>query len=613
MLILAQAITKSFGPVKVLRGADLQINEGDRIGLIGLNGAGKSTFLKILLGEIKPDTGELVRRTDKIGYLQQFAESSSSVTVREVLHRPYGHIESVEIRMHELDDMMTSGKDIDWNAVAAEYSDLEAQLAKFKVQDEDKLVRSLEKVGLSVDLMDRDMESLSGGERTKVMISRILVQAEECDLLVMDEPTSHLDIVTVEWLEDYIIKTHCAVLVISHDRYFLDKIATRMVEISGGKTREYKGNYTDFVDKKTMDVERMQKEYEKYANKKKHEEEVIDQMIRDCKYLSSHKSREKTAAKMEVKDRPEDVKDISVKMQSVQKSGKNVFLAHNLTVAYGDDVVLKNVEIDIQKGDKIGVFGGNGEGKSTLIKALLGQIPSTGELWLAPGAKMGYYSQHHEGLDLMLTAEEQLVHAVGSDRRGDARAMLSKLLLEGDDVEKPMKMLSGGQRAKVALSLLLLNGTNLLILDEPTNYLDIPAKNAMEAALEEYDGTVMVITHDRYFLDNICTRVIEVKDHTAITYAGNYSDMKAHEKPNSVILEAEEFRVLAPFTEWVTRKKFSKGDKVMIVPAEMKNYQAAFDQGKLKSTGNKRKITVPVALDDSASKESTFTIHRSNS
>lgn len=610
MLLRAQAITKSFGPVRVLNGADLQVNEGDRIGLIGLNGAGKSTFLKILLGEIKPDTGELTRSTDRIGYLEQFAESSSTVTVRDVLNRPYGHVESIEARMRELDDLMASGQDIDWNATAGEYSELEAQISKFNVQSEDKLIRSLGKVGLSKEFMDRTMDSLSGGERTKIMISRILVQADECDMLIMDEPTSHLDITTVEWLEDYLIKTRCAVLVISHDRYFLDRVALRTVEISGMKTREYKGNYTTFVEKKTLDLERMEKEYNKYSSKKKHQEEIVEQMIRDCKYIATHKTREKMIAKMEEKEKPDDVKAIAVKMQSVQKSGKNVFLAHNLSVGYGDEMVLENVEIDIQKGDKVGVFGGNGEGKSTLIKALLGKIPTKGELWLAPGAKLGYYSQHHEGLDLMLTAEEQLIRVVGADRRGDARAMLSKLLLVGDDVEKPMSTMSGGQRAKVALSLLLLNGTNLLILDEPTNYLDIPAKNAMEGALEEYDGTVIVITHDRYFLDNVCTKVIEVKNHTAITYAGTYSEMKIREEPKEVMVEAEEFRVLQPFTEWVTRRKFVKGDKVLITPDAMKNYQSALDQDKLKSTGNHKRIPVS---EESAPEDPAFTIHRAGS
>ena len=278
MLIKAQSITKAFGPHKVLKDVSLQINEGDSIGLIGVNGAGKTTFLKIMLGEMKPDTGELTRNTERVGYLEQFAEDSPDVTVRDVLGRPYGHIENIKRRLREIEEQMMAGGDIDWNALAEENASLEAQLAKSDMDDEGNKIAALEKVGLSTDLMDRPMSTLSGGERTKVMLSRIVVQANDCDILVMDEPTSHLDITTVEWLEDYLIDSHCSVLVISHDRYFLDKIATRMLEIDHGKSREYKGNYSDFIMKKMIDLDRMEKEYRKYATQKKKQEEIAKQL-----------------------------------------------------------------------------------------------------------------------------------------------------------------------------------------------------------------------------------------------------------------------------------------------------------------------------------------------
>ena len=306
MLIKAQSITKAFGPHKVLKDAfgphkvlkdvSLQINEGDSIGLIGVNGAGKTTFLKIMLGEMKPDTGELTRNTERIGYLEQFAEDSPDVTVRDVLGRPYGHIENIKRRITEIEEQMMAGGDIDWNALAEENAALEAQLAKSDMDDEGNKIAALEKVGLSTDLMDRPMSTLSGGERTKVMLSRIVVQANDCDILVMDEPTSHLDITTVEWLEDYLIDSHCSVLVISHDRYFLDKIATRMLEIDHGKSREYKGNYSDFIMKKMIDLDRMEKEYKKYATQKKKQEEIARQLHADQWYMTTHKTREKLIA-----------------------------------------------------------------------------------------------------------------------------------------------------------------------------------------------------------------------------------------------------------------------------------------------------------------------------
>ncbi len=281
MLIKAQSITKAFGPHKVLKDVSLQINEWDSIGLIGVNGAGKTTFFRIMLGEIKPDTGELIRRTERIGYLEQFLENSEEFTVRDVLGRPYRHIEGLKRRLKEIEDIMAAGGDIDWNALAVENADLESQLTKSDMENEKNQVRALEKVGLSADIMDRTMDSLSGGERAKVMLSRIIIQADDCDLLMMDEPTSHLDINTMEWLEDYLIKMHCSLLVISHDRYFLDKIATRMLEIDHGKSREYKGNYSDFIMKKMIDLDRMKKEYRKYANQKKRQEEIARQLHYD--------------------------------------------------------------------------------------------------------------------------------------------------------------------------------------------------------------------------------------------------------------------------------------------------------------------------------------------
>lgn len=598
MLFKAQSIVKSFGPLKVLKDANLQINEGDSIGLIGINGAGKSTFLKILLGMEKPDTGELIVNTNRIGYLEQFAESSPDVTVRDVLGRPYGHIENIRKRMREIEEQMASGEDVDWNSIASEYSQLEKDLAQNDMKDEKNLFSALAKVGLSEDMMDRSMDSLSGGERTKVMLSRVLVQADECDILIMDEPTSHLDIDTVEWLEDYLLKTHCSVLVISHDRYFLDKIATRMVEIDHGATREYKGNYSDFITKKMLDLDRMEKEYRKYASQKRKQEEIAEKLHKDQWYLTTHKTRQKLIKKMEEKEKPETNKDITVRIQAAPKSGKNMILTKDLSVELGGKMILEHVNLDINKGDKIGIFGANGEGKSTLIKAILGEVPSGGELWLAPGAMVGYYSQHHEGLDLRLTAEEQLLLVIGKDRRGDARQILARMLLTGEDVEKPMSSLSGGQRARVAMCMMLLEQTNLLVLDEPTNYLDIPAKHAVEEALTEYDGTILVVTHDRYFLDTVCNRTIEVKNGKAVMRPGTYSESKGKPNVREVVMDADEYRVMSPFTNWVLGRKFGKGERVLITPNEVASYQWALDQGKLKKTGGRQRKKVNVSTEE---------------
>lgn len=603
MLLKALSIAKSFGPVKVLKDVSLQINDGDGIGLIGVNGAGKTTFLKILLGEIPPDTGEIMRNTEKIGYLPQFAESSPDVTVREVLGRPYGHIERINERMNAIEERMASGDVTDWNAIAEEYSRLESALKSSNEDDERRILAAIEEVGLSSEVMDRTMDTLSGGERTKIMLTRVLVQAEECDLLILDEPTSHLDIETVEFLEDFILDSGCALVVISHDRYFLDKVVTRVSEISNGKSREYKGNYSDFVMKKGIDMERMEKEYRRYTSKKRTQEEIAEELHKDQWFSALHKTREKLISKMEVKEKPEETESITVRIQAAKKSGKNVITAKGLSVELGGRMILKDVDIDIMKEDRIGIFGANGEGKSTLVKALIGEIPSEGELWVAPGAKIGYYSQNHEGLDLRLTAEEQILQAIGTDKRAEARNMLARLLLAGDDVDRPMSTLSGGQRARVALAMLLLKETNVLILDEPTNYLDIPSRHAVESALNEYDGTLVTVTHDRYFLDSVCTSTIEVKEGSIVKAAGTYSERKGVRNIREIVMDADEFRVLSPFKNWVNGRKYVKGERVLVTPTEMESFQWAVDQGKLRKTGGRQRKKVTVSSEEGGTKQ----------
>lgn len=595
MLFRAESITKAFGPKKVLVDANIQINEHDAIGLIGLNGAGKSTFIKILLGIEPYDTGEIKKETNSIGYLEQFAEGGH-VTVREVLGRPYGHIENIKRRMHEIDELMASGQDLDWNAIATEYAELELKLKSTDIGDEKTLLYALTQVGLNKDFMDRYMDTLSGGERAKVMLARIVVQAEECDILIMDEPTSHLDIYTIEWLEDYILKTNCAFLVVSHDRYFLDKMATKMVEIEHGKTREYRGNYSDFIMKKMIDLDRMEKEYLKYSQNKRAQQAIADQMRHDQWFMGTHKIREKMIAKMEVKEKPEESREITVRIQAANKSGKNVYILKDCAVKYpgSEDYILKNINLDIHKGDKIGIFGANGQGKSTLIKALLGELPVEGDFWSAPGNKIGYYSQTHENLDLRLTAEEQVLQIIGKERRGEARKLLARFLLTNDEVDRPMSTLSGGQRCRVALTILLLNETNILVLDEPTNYLDIPARHAIEEALVDYTGTILTVTHDRYFLDAVCTSVIEVKDGKVKPFAGTYSAMKGKPNIREIVMDADEYRVLAPFTNWATGVKYKKGDLVLVAPQEINNFQWAIDQDKIRKTGGRQRKKVSI-------------------
>ena len=567
----------------MLTDATLQIDEGQRVGLVGNNGAGKSTLLRLLLGEEKPDTGEIVRRTDKIGYLQQFTELPDDATPRDVLSSCYGAVEEIKARQAEIDNIMMQGGDVDWNALAEESAELDRKLASFEADIGTKLDGVFSSIKFPVEILDRKMNTLSGGERSKVLIAKLSVQVSDCDLLIMDEPTSHLDITTIEWMQDMILGSRCAVLVVSHDRYFLDSIVTRVIEIENGKTREYKGNYSQFVEKKNEAIERAAAEFERYESQKKKQEAIAEQMFHDQRrYMASYKTRLMLIDKMEKKEKPEESKKISISFQAAQKSGKNVVISEKMSISYEGKTILNDVNLDIQKGDKVGVFGANGAGKSTLIKAIMGEIPVNGELWVAPGAKIGYYSQNHEGLDLNLTAEEQMLMVLGKDRKADARNMLARFLLTEENVTNRMSSLSGGQRARVSLCMLLNGATNLLILDEPTNYVDIESKHMLEQALSEYDGTVITITHDRYFLDNVCNKVIEVSGNTAKMYNGNYTDLKGKPVAKAAKQKGDSYRVLAPFTNWAQGKKYVKGDRVIITPDDMPGFETALNQGKLR-------------------------------
>ena len=569
MLVRASSLSKSFGPIKVLKDVTLQIDEGQRVGVVGVNGSGKTTLLKIILGMEKADTGELIRRTDKIGYMSQFTDIPNDSVIRDVLSSSYGYVEGIKRRMQEIDDIMAAGGDIDWNALVEENMELENKLQTFESTIGDKLKDIFAEIDFPTQILDRKMGELSGGERTKVMIAKLAVQVRDCDLLVMDEPTSHLDITTIEWMEDFIINSDCAVLVVSQN----------------GKSVEYKGNYSAYVEKKNAAIERKMAEFERYENQRKKEEALINEMAHDARrYMASYTTRKHLLDKMDAKERPDENKKVTITFQAAQKSGKNMIIAENVSLDYDGRTILKGINLDIQKGDKLGVFGSNGAGKTTLIKAIMGEIPHKGDLWVAPGAKIGYYSQNHEGLDLDLTAEEQILLVIGKDKKAEARNMLAHFLLTGDDVTHKMSSLSGGQRAKVSMCMLLNGGTNLLILDEPTNYVDIESKHILEQALAEYDGVVITITHDRFFLDNVCNKVAEVANGTVTVHNGNYTDLKGVPKPKKKKSETKgvRYRVLSPFTNWTLNKKFVKGDVVFITDEDMKGFETAMNQGKLK-------------------------------
>ena len=602
MLLKAEGVGKAFGPKEVLKEVDLQIEMGDRIGLVGRNGAGKTTLIKILMGQLKPDLGSLTLRTSKICHLSQFVEVDRSASVGSTVAVVREEESPLRLRAAEIEAIMASGGDgdTDWNALSQEYSTLQEELAKLSPQQTtDKAMGLLEEFGLE-DKARGKMGELSGGERTKVMLSRVLAQAEQSELIFLDEPTSHLDIDTVEWLEDRLLKLKGAIIIISHDRYFLDNVATRIIELEGSRLTHYSGNYSIFMEKKALDRERSMLAHEKALREKQRQERIAEELHDKYRFKSYHKTREKMAERVEVPEPPVQDKDLQVRIYALGKSGKNMVTAKGLEVHLGKRKVLDKVDLELEKGDKLGIFGPNGSGKTTLLRTLQSKLPYLGELYVSPGVKIGYYAQEHELLDPELTAEQQMKSTLGQ-QASEARSILARLLLAGKDVERPIDTLSGGERARLSLALLLAQHKNLLVLDEPTNYLDIPSKEAVEDALREYTGSLIIVTHDRYLLDAVCTKVGELKQGKLRVYKGTYSEMKGRQKFAQGVEVAEVYKAVSGFKDWVNGVTYKSGDKVTIARSEMENFRWALETGKLKKVGGtelkKVRRTAPPAED----------------
>ncbi|MCK5773015.1 MAG: ABC-F family ATP-binding cassette domain-containing protein [Thermoplasmata archaeon] len=591
MLLRAEGVSRSFGPNDVLRSASIQVDSGDRIALVGRNGVGKTTFIKILMGQLKADTGDIRLRTDRIGYLPQFPNIDRTWTVSRTVGTPYGRLSNLSGRISDIEKQMArSDGDTDWTTLGEEYSRLQEEFRTSGGHEvSSRSVEAIEKVGLGESFFDRPIGELSGGEYTKVMLARVLVQAEESDILFMDEPTSHLDIETCEWLEEYLESYQGGLVVISHDRYFMDRVVKRVLELEEGVTRSFQGNYSAYTEKKDIEVERRLKEWDRNRIERDRQARIIETLKRRNKYSTEIKTREKLLDKTSLVKRPHEAAELGVKMESGNKHGKNVIMAKDLSVNRGERNIFSDVEVDLEVGDKLGIYGPNGAGKTTLIQALIGEIPSKGDLWISPGADMGYFAQGHETLDEGLTAEEQIMEALGKDEKLKVRRLLARFLLRGDCVERPISTLSGGERARVAMALLIARRRNLLILDEPTNYLDVASRQAVESALSEYPGTILVVTHDRYFLDNVCNKVGEIRDGRLKTFNGTYSQAKGKFE-SSHIAEAVAYRVISKFTDWNTNKKYKQGDRIVIAHEEKEKYEWALDAGKLKRIrGNEKK------------------------
>lgn len=561
MIILqANQVARLFGADVLFENIQMEIDSHARIALVGRNGAGKSTLLKIIAGSEQPDAGQVIRnKSIRLGYLAQNTGLDSNESVWNEMLEAFDSVRQMEKRMRQLEvDMgqidVTSAQ---YQSLLKEYDQIQHQFAENNGYGYENEIRSvLHGFQFGAEFYDQTINTLSGGQKTRLALAKLLLQKP--DLLILDEPTNHLDIETLSWLENYLQAYQGALLIVSHDRYFLDKVVTEVYELSRQKMRYFKGNYSKYLDLKAQQLASEWKAYEKQQEEIQKLEDFVARNLVRASTTKRAQSRRKQLEKMDRLDKPQGDEKSAHFLFDIEKASGNVVL--QLTdgaIGYEETILSAPIELDIRKQEAIALVGPNGIGKSTLLKSIIGKIPFiSGKLHLGTNVSIGYYDQGQADLNTNKTILHELWDEHPTTPEGDIRTILGSFLFSGEDVEKPIALLSGGEKARVALAKLSMNKDNFLILDEPTNHLDIDNKEVLENALIDYAGTLLFVSHDRYFINRIATKVIELSETGSKLYLGDYDyylEKKREEAELKALLEQEK----QPVVEQVTAGKQS--------------------------------------------------------
>ncbi|MFL6331806.1 MAG: ABC-F family ATP-binding cassette domain-containing protein [Pyrinomonadaceae bacterium] len=526
MLFRLTDVYKSYGAQDVLRGASLQVNPGEHVGLVGRNGAGKTTLFRLVTAEETADRGDVVRaRGVKLGLLEQHVDFEPGTTVHEAALAAFGQLQSIEHEMHELEHRMAEVSD-DLDAVLERYSDLQHEFERqggFEYAARAEAI--LQGLGFERDTWAMPCEILSGGQKNRLGLARLLLA--EPDVLLLDEPTNHLDVAAVEWLEEFLAAYKSAYVIISHDRYFLDRACTRIVEVELGKAVSYNGNYSHFLVEREERREIQLRAYENQRHLIAKTEEFIRRNLAGQKTKQA-KSRRTMLAKLERVEavRP-DAPQGNFQLQKVERAGAYVLTVNEASVGYPGKLLADDINFVLKRGECLGIIGPNGSGKTTFLKTVLGKLPQlAGDIRWGTNVTVGYYAQQLDDLDDRNEIIMELRRvAPSSATAGELRGFLARFLFTGDDVYKHVRDLSGGEKGRLALAKLIYSNVNVLVLDEPTNHLDIPSREALEEALDAYDGTILTISHDRYFLDRVATQILALDgEGGAEHYDGDYTE-----------------------------------------------------------------------------------------
>ena len=563
MIILsAQNIAKAFGVNTVLRDVSLTVQQGDRIGLVGVNGCGKSTLMRILAGLDPQDSGEisLVRGT-RVGYLAQQNMVTSGETVWNELQKVYEPVFVMEKKLRELEDEMAHAH-TDEQRFARLSSDYDRLIQRFEEADgyawKSMVSGVLNGLGFKPTQYDQCVDSLSGGEQTRLRLARLLLQKP--DLLLLDEPTNHLDMETLQWLENYLSAYKGSVLVISHDRYFLDHVCTGIVEILMGSSEQYNGNYTRYIAQRQERFESRMRAYEIQQKEIERQQAIIARyrMFNREKSIRAAESREKALDRMEKLEKPVDERAIRFSFEARRRTGEDVLQLSELSKSFGEKHLFHDLTLHVRAGDRVALIGPNGVGKSTLIKIVVGEEkPDTGFIRYGSNVDIGYYDQHQSTLHNDKTVLDEVWDRFPQMEQSNVRGALGMFLFTGDDVFKPIHTLSGGEKGRVALTALMLRKDNLLLLDEPTNHLDMDSREVLEDALADFGGTIITVSHDRYFINRIANRIIEMQPNGVTEYIGNYDDY-IERKNRPVAVEAETGKTRTELEKEKRREKLNR-------------------------------------------------------
>lgn len=526
MILSCQNINKAFGTDEILKNVSFTIKDREKAAIVGINGAGKSTLLKIIVGEQSKDDGEVILAKGKtLGYLAQHQDLSSDKTIYEEVLEIKADIILLEekLRKMEADMKHKDGEDLKAMLEAYNKANHEFEL-KNGYAYKSEITGILKGLGFSEEEFDKPVAALSGGQKTRVSLGKLLVSKP--DIILLDEPTNHLDMESIAWLETFLLNYSGAVIIVAHDRYFLDKVVSKIVELDNGVASVYTGNYTAYADKRAMVREAQIKAYLNQQQEIKHQEEVIAKLksFNREKSVKRAESREKMLDKIERIDKPSEVNDkMNIKLEPQIVSGNDVLTVEDLSKSYPPNTLFDNISFDIKRGERVALIGNNGTGKTTILKIINGIVKADkGEIKLGSKVKIGYYDQEHNVLHSDKTLFDEISDEYPTLTNTQIRNVLAAFLFTNDDVFKRICDLSGGEKGRVSLAKLMLSEANLLILDEPTNHLDITSKEILENALNQYTGTVLFVSHDRYFINKAATRILDLTNQSLVNYIGNY-------------------------------------------------------------------------------------------